>query len=346
MPLFGNPLEAAAHRLSILPPMLDYFGVMGLHALIAGMRLGLFDALRGGPATAADLARSLGLDPHATDVLLRGLAGLGYLRARRGRYRLTRTARVWLTSDSPACLAEGLYFWERTACVIWPQLERTVRDGSPVTSLYALTESEPELSRSFQAWTAAVAGRQAPAIAAAIPVPAGATRMLDVGGGHALYSVELLRRHPGLRSTVIDLPEALASAAAHPRLTLRAGSFLDEDLGGGYDVILLFNVMHCLDDQEVVTLLARLAKALNPSGTIAIGDQFGDSLMPGRASRTLLHLLHLNYLVAGGGRIRDYKEVARLLREAGFTRPRHRRPLRSPATELAIAKAPRFVPTR
>jgi SAM-dependent methyltransferase len=340
VPLFVNPLEVAAHRLAILPPMLDYFGVMGLHALIAGIRLGLFDALRDGPSTGADLAGSLGLDRHATDVLLRGLAGLGYLRSRRGRYRLTRTSRIWLTAGSPASLVEGLRFWEHTTCVTWPQLEQTVRDGSPITPLYAQTESDPELSRSFQAWTAAVAARQAPSVAGAIPVPAGARRLLDVGGGHALYSVELLRRHPALRATVLDLPQALESAAAHPRLTLRAGSFLDTDLGGEYDVVLLFNVMHCLDDREAATLLERLAKTLTPGGTIAIGDQFRDSVMPGRASRTLLDLLHLNYLVAGDGRLRGYGEVARLLRAAGFTRPRHRRPLRSPATELALARTP------
>jgi hypothetical protein len=34
-------------------------------------------------------------------------------------------------------------------------------------------------------------------------------------------------------------------------------------------------------------------------------------------------------------------EVSRLLREAGFRRPRHRRPLRSVVTELAIAKTHR-----
>ncbi|MFC4116006.1 methyltransferase [Nonomuraea zeae] len=341
MPLFINALEAAAHRLSVVPPMFDYFNALGLHALIAAARMGVFDALDERPSTGDELAATLGLDPSSTTMLLRALAGLGYLRIRRGRYRLTRVSRLWFTTGSATSLVAGLEFWERTACVVWPRLEKTVRDGSPATPFYELLENDPELSRSFQAWTAAVARRQAPATARAIPVPRGAGRVLDVGGGHGVFSMALLRRHPGLRATVLDLPRALDAAAEHPRLTLRAGSFLSDDLGGGYDVVLLFNIVHGLDDEAVAALLPRLAAALNPGGTIVVGDQFGDSVMPGRASRTLLGLLDLNYRVAAGGRVRGFAEVSRLLREAGFRRPRHRRPLRSVTTELAIAETRR-----
>ncbi|WP_049568850.1 methyltransferase [Nonomuraea sp. SBT364] len=341
MPLYFNPLEAAAYRLSLVPPMFDYFGALGVHALIAAARLGLFEALRDGPLTGGELADARGLDPRATRVLLDSLAGLGYLRRRRGRYRLSRTSRRWLVTGSATSLLEGLAFWERTACVIWPETEKAIRDGTPPVPLYTRTEHDPELSRSFQAWTAALAGQQAPAAARAIPVPRHARRVLDVGGSHALYSLALLRRHPALRATVLDLPQALRSAAEHPRLTLLAGSFLDDDLGDGYDVVLLFNVIHGLDDTETAALLRRVAAALNPGGIVVIGDQFDDRLLPGRASLGLMRLLDLNYLVACGGRVRGFAQVAGLLREAGFRRPRHRRPWRSPVTQLALARTPR-----
>ncbi|MET7334207.1 class I SAM-dependent methyltransferase [Nonomuraea sp. NPDC005650] len=337
MPLFFNALEAAAHRLSLVPPILDYFGVLGLHALVAAVRTGVFDALRRRPSTGAELAAALGLDPRSSDALLRSLAGLGYLRVRGGRYRLTRAARLWLTTDSPQSLVAGLEFWEHTACVIWPRLESAVRDGAPATPFYELLESDPELSRSFQAWTAALAGRQAPAVARAVPVPRGARRVLDVGGGHGRFSLELLRRHPRLHATVLDLPQALKATADHPRLSTRAGSFLDGELGDGYDLALVFNILHGLDDAEAAALLGRVAAALNPGGTVVVGDQFGDGLMPGRASRTLLHLLDLNHLVTTGGRVRGFREVSELLRAAGFRAPRRRRPLRSVPTELALA---------
>lgn len=341
MPLFPNPLEAAALRLSVVPPMLvDYFSVLGFHSLVAGVRLGVFDALRAGPRTAAHLAADLALDPPATAGLLRVLHGLGYVRPRRDAYRLTRAARTWLCSDSPACLTEGLAFWERCACVLWTDLEKTVRDGTPPVPFYTLTENDPELSHSFQAWTAAVARRQAPAAAGVIPVHPHARHVLDLGGSHALYSVALLRRHPELHATIVDLPQALRSAAIEEdlrsRVTLRPASFLEGELGVGYDIVLLFNIIHGLSDEETAGLLKRAAAALNPGGIVVIGDQFRGAT-PGRAGRTLIDLLDLNYLIAVGGRIRAFPEVARLLEGAGFTRPRRRRPLRSPATDLAVA---------
>lgn len=147
MPLFFNPFEAVAHRLSIVPPMFDYFGAMGLHALIAAARAGIFDALREHPRAGGDLATALDLDPRAADALLRALTGLGYLRARRGRYRLTRTARRWFTTDSPTSLLPGLTFWERSAGTIWPGLEQAARGGEPATPFYAALAGDPELSR-------------------------------------------------------------------------------------------------------------------------------------------------------------------------------------------------------
>ncbi|MEV0589704.1 methyltransferase [Nonomuraea sp. NPDC050310] len=337
MPLLANPLEALAFRLSLVPPVLaDYFGVLGFHSLLAGVRLGVFDALEARPMRPGELAVELGCAEASTASLLRALAGLGYLKVRRGRYALTRPARVWLCTSSPTCLAEGLEFCERSVVALWSGLEKAVRDGGPPVPLYTLTESDPELSRAFQAWVATLARQQAPFAARAIPVHRDARNLLDLGGSHAQYSIALLRRHPDLHATVLDLPQALTAAEPHPRLTLRAGSFLDDDLGEGFDLVLLFNVLHGLDDRQAAGLLSRVAAALNPGGTVVIGDQFRGRA-PGRASRTLMDLLDLNYLVAGGGGVRTFAATAALLTAAGFHRPRHRRPLRSPATDLAVA---------
>jgi hypothetical protein len=37
--------------------------------------------------------------------------------------------------------------------------------------------------------------------------------MLDIGGSHGYHSVVICRRHPGLRSVVLDLPQAIRHAA-------------------------------------------------------------------------------------------------------------------------------------
>jgi hypothetical protein len=42
-------------------------------------------------------------------------------------------------------------------------------------------------------------------VAGKIPVSTGALKMLDLGGSHGLYSIELCKRNPKLRATIIDL---------------------------------------------------------------------------------------------------------------------------------------------
>ena len=75
-------------------------------------------------------------------------------------------------------------------------------------------------------------------VAKAVPVPTGATALLDIGGSHGAYSVALCRRHPGLRGTVLDLPDAVRHAAPllaeegmGDRVQHQAGNALTDDLG-------------------------------------------------------------------------------------------------------------------
>ena len=46
-------------------------------------------------------------------------------------------------------------------------------------------------------------------LAGKILVPAGATNMLDIGGSHGLYSIELCKKNKGLSSTILELPAAV-----------------------------------------------------------------------------------------------------------------------------------------
>src|SRR5690348_8909140 len=88
----------AAARLGVVAPPLPlplydaYLAPMASRALVAACATGIAEAL---PGTADEVAERLELDPLGVDVVLRSLTTLHYVRARRGRYRLTRAGR-WL----------------------------------------------------------------------------------------------------------------------------------------------------------------------------------------------------------------------------------------------------------
>jgi Dimerisation domain len=103
VPLTTNVLERLVlTRLNRQPGLLlDYFSTLGFRAALTGVRLGVFDALEPGPATAEELARRLGTDPRGTESLLEVLTSLHYLRRRRDRYANLPTAERWLPGLRP-----------------------------------------------------------------------------------------------------------------------------------------------------------------------------------------------------------------------------------------------------
>ena len=82
--------------------------------------------------------------------------------------------------------------------------------------------------------------------------------MLDVGGSHGYHSVVLCRRHPSLRSTVLDLPEAVKNAAPllemegmGDRVVHRVGDASTDDFGvETFDLVYTSSLVHHLEDEE------------------------------------------------------------------------------------------------
>ena len=148
--------------------------------------------------------------PEATLKLMNTLVACRYLRHRTGRYELTSKARKWLLGSSPHSIADKLLFqydeWDIVA-----KYEDYLTTGQPLDLHGSLTD--PAAWNRYQLGMRAVASISAGEVAKRLPVPAGATSMLDIGGSHGYYSVCACRRYEGLRATILDLPQAIEHAA-------------------------------------------------------------------------------------------------------------------------------------
>jgi 2-polyprenyl-3-methyl-5-hydroxy-6-metoxy-1,4-benzoquinol methylase len=113
-----------------------------------------------------------------------------------------------------------------------------------------------------------------------IPVPNGATTMLDIGGSHGLYSIELCKKYPNLSSTIMELPGAVEAASAIAkrydttgRVSHIAGNALNDDLGSErWDIIMINNVVHHFTNEQNVAVAKKIARALKPNGIYVIGE--------------------------------------------------------------------------
>jgi SAM-dependent methyltransferase len=157
------------------------------------------------------------------------------------------------------------------------KLEDFVRTGEAIDIHGTMTA--PEWSEYQDAMRALAAGA-APELAKKLPMPKGAKRMLDIGGSHGLYSIALCERHPGLESTILELPAAIARAAENlatrgmgSRVVHRAGDALTADLGeAAYDFIFISNLVHHFTIEQNCALAERCFRALVPGGVFVIGE--------------------------------------------------------------------------
>lgn len=310
--------------------------------VMAATRLGIFEALGDQPRSAAEIAAACDTDPVATEKLLFALATTGYARQRQGGYVLTPRSRRWLRRDSPSSVADMVDLqydgWEMLAGA-----EEYVRRGTAADLHDTLS---PERWAVYQRGMRAIAAALGPELQRRLPVPRHARQMLDIGGSHGYYSVLACRRRPALRSTVLDLPQAVEHAAPllaqdglGDRVVHRAGDALADELGTEqYDFVLISQLVHHFTVEQNRDLVRRVARALRPGGVCAILEEFRPA--SARRARQLGGLLEFYFALTSRSGTWSVEEIAGWEREAGLRPRRAIRFLTAPGVGIQAATKP------
>jgi ubiquinone/menaquinone biosynthesis C-methylase UbiE len=222
-------------------------------------------------------------------------------------------------------------------------LEDFVRTGRPLDVHAMIRDDEWAI---YQRGMRALARLSADEVVRRVPVPAAATAMLDVGGGHGHYAVAFCRRYPQLRATILDLPAAveaaapiLAETAINDRVTYRAGDATTDELGeNAWDLVFTSHVVHHFDEATNASLVQRAGRALRRGGVLAILDV----LRPGSPTETgqTGALLDLYFAITSSAGTWSGGEIARWQAQAGL-RPDKRIALRSaPGMTVMTATKP------
>ena len=152
-------------------------------------------------------------------------------------------------------------------------------------------------------------------------------RLLDVGGGDGTFVRAVAAAVPKLELDLFDLPAVAATAArrfaaAGVAARTHGGSFFDDALPSGADVVTLVRVVHDHDDADVLTLLRAVRRAIAPGGTLVVAEP-----MAGTKGAEPIGAAYFGFYLwaMGSGRARTPAELADLLERAGFAHPRLRR---------------------
>ncbi|MEM7643701.1 MAG: methyltransferase [Pseudomonadota bacterium] len=172
----------------------------------------------------------------------------------------------------------------------------------------------------------------------------GAGQVLDVGGGTGSFLTELGRKHSGPHLHLFDLP-AVAPAAERrfveaglgDRMQITSGSFRDDPLPQGADMVTLVRVLYDHSDETVLGLLRAVHTALPPGGRLIVSEPMTGGDRPNRSGDVYFRF----YCMAmATGTARNAAEITDLLRRAGFDDVRCPRSSRPFVTSVVTAMRP------
>ncbi|WP_151483394.1 methyltransferase [Streptomyces albicerus] len=299
-------------------------------AIRVAATLRLADHIAAGRTRLPELARASDADADALRRLLRVLVGRGvFAEPEEDTYALTSAAEL-LKEDGPF----GMRAWFDLDGMggrmdqAFGGLLHTVRTGEPAyplvhgRSLWQDTLEDPELARSYAELMATHTTWAAPEVVAAHPWPEHG-HVVDVGGGSGSLLARVLTARPGLRGTLLDLPEAaeearraLEAKGLGARASVHSGSFFDP-LPAGADLYLLTWVLHDWNDDDALRILRRCAAAATPGGG---GGEIliVENLVTGGRRADVAAAMDLRLLVLFGGRERTPRQLDDLITRAGL----------------------------
>ncbi|HET6354647.1 methyltransferase, partial [Streptomyces sp.] len=276
-------------------------------AVRAAARLGVADALGEEPATAEELAAELNTEPQPLRRLLRALSCYGvFAETPDGSFSHTQMSRM-LREDDPGSLRYiALWCTEPWTWDAWPRLDEAVRSGGNVfQELYGkgffeyLHQDAHESAHVFNRAMTTSSVQSALEVAELLDLT-GVGVVADIGGGQGHVLASLLEKHPGLRGTLLDLPDVVAKA--DPRL-LTGGSLAErvrivpgdcrEDIPVEADLYIIKNILEW-DDESTRRTLRNIVSAARPGARVVVIENLVDDTPSMKFTTSMDLLLLLN----------------------------------------------------
>jgi ubiquinone/menaquinone biosynthesis C-methylase UbiE len=280
-----------------------------------------------------EVAARIDLPRYGIKVLLESGAGIGLFCLNEGRFALTKLGYFILRDPMTRINMDVMH----EVCYRGMfDLDKAIQEGKPVglktlggwKTFYEGLSSLPSQAR--ESWLAFDHYYSDMAFPAALPLVFAdhPGRLLDVGGNTGKWAVQCANFNPDVRITIADLPQQLNLAREtirENRLERRVDFFaidvLDESgsFPEGYDAIWMSQFLDCFSENEIVSILRRVARSLPAGGSLYILELFWDR-QPNETAAFCLQQTSLYFTCIANGNSQMYHsaDMKRCLEKSGL----------------------------
>ena len=281
----------------------------------------MFTHIARGSDTVEQIAAATQAAPRGIRILLDGLTVLDLIIKDGERYRLTKESAVFLDRESPEYLG-GIVGFQHSPLMYaaFAQFTEAVCKGGAAVSEEGTMEADHPVWLDF---ARAMIPMAIPAARVTAQIAGRVEKVLDVAAGHGMYGISILQNCPQARCVAVDWAGVLVLAQENARIAAveerwqaAPGSVFEVELGGGYDAVLLPNILHHFDEAGCTAMLRRLHKAMAENGRLFIVEMIphDDRVSPSAAAWFALTML----ATTAGGDAYTLAEYSEMLRQSGF----------------------------
>jgi ubiquinone/menaquinone biosynthesis C-methylase UbiE len=290
-------------------------------AMLAGMKLDLFSALKDGPMNVEQIAETLGVGPAKLKALLYALVVAGFLNVKDEFFSNADAANRFLVKGSPSSVVDI----HELLSTMWNAALKTaesIRTGRPQAKLDYSEMTQDELRQFFYGEHpyAVEYGRD---LVKRYDFSSYST-LLDVGGGSGGLAIAVTENCPNIQATVVDLPKITAvtqdyidEAGAGDRIKVLTADIVRDQLAGSYDAAVMSAFIQVLSPEEACCAINNVGKVINPGGEIYVrGYGIIDNSRTSPEKLVGFNLVYIN--VYDEGQAYTEQEHKDWLEEAGF----------------------------
>lgn len=258
-------IERTLLTLKLLPDSLILTQTSSIvtNAILLSAKLGILDAING-KRNSIEISMTCKTNIIATKNLLKILCSCNLITKSDECYRYSRN----IKNNELTYIISNLKFQNLLDDHIRKNFENYIKHGTSNNFHEELTNQDKKIYNIAMVSIANLCKNEI----TTIPIPKHARHMLDIGGGHGLYSKSLCEKHKNLKSVVLDICSIEENELAE-NIQFKTGNALTEDFGTGkWDIIILSNIIHHFTNNENFALFKKISESLSSEGIVIVVD--------------------------------------------------------------------------